>query len=67
LDGLGVAAQTGVRDGLGVAAQTGVRDMVRGNAQIWEQKDESLIDRAWRSIKDALSFGGNRDADLVGA
>ena len=30
------------------------RDLVRGNAEIWEQEDLSLIDRAWRSIKDTL-------------
>ena len=30
------------------------RDLVRGNAAIWEQEDLSLIDRAWRSIKETL-------------
>jgi hypothetical protein len=30
------------------------RDLVRGNAAIWQENDESLIDRAWRSIKETL-------------
>lgn len=30
------------------------RDLVRGNVKIWEAKDESLIDRTWKSIKETL-------------
>ncbi len=43
------------------------RDLVRGNAEIWEQEDLSLIDRAWRSIKDTLKgiTGRNTNGDEV--
>jgi Protein of unknown function (DUF1631) len=30
------------------------RDLVRGNAHVWEPSKESLIDRAWRNIKETL-------------
>ncbi len=30
------------------------RDLVRGNAKLWEPQAESIIDRAWRSIKDKM-------------
>lgn len=30
------------------------RDLVRGNVKIWEARDESIIDRTWKTIKDTL-------------
>jgi len=42
------------------------RDLVRGNAEIWEQEDMSLIDRAWRSIKETLKgISGGSSGDEV--
>ncbi len=41
------------------------RDLVRGNVKVWEPQKESMIDRAWRSIKDTLKgwSGSNKSLD----
>jgi hypothetical protein len=41
------------------------RDLVRGNCKVWEPQNESMIDRAWKSIKNTLKgwSGSNKSLD----
>ena len=40
------------------------RDLVRGNAKLWEPQAESIIDRAWRSIKDKMKSWTQSDMSV---
>jgi len=40
------------------------RDLVRGNAKLWEPQAESIIDRAWRSIKEKMKTWTQSDMSV---
>ena len=40
------------------------RDLVRGNAKLWEPQAESVIDRAWRSIKEKMKSWTQNDMSV---
>ena len=40
------------------------RDLVRGNAKLWEPQAESIIDRAWRSIKEKMKSWTQSDMSV---
>ena len=40
------------------------RDLVRGSAKLWEPQAESIIDRAWRSIKDKMKTWTQGDTSV---
>ena len=40
------------------------RDLVRGNAKLWEPQAESVIDRAWRSIKEKMKTWTQNDMSV---
>ena len=40
------------------------RDLVRGNANLWEPQAESIIDRAWRSIKEKMKSWTQSDMSV---
>ena len=41
------------------------RDLVRGNAKLWEPQAESIIDRAWRSIKEKMKTWTQGDMSVI--